>query len=194
MTLAIAGRIPGSAARQIAFSALWLQFAVVVRFIAGGGSASIPAALIFAISLGAGLRVRHWTPGPIRTASIGWGAAGAAVLIFCPLIFHKTALTAEIPQPVTLWLAVTACVAGAEELFLRGLLFDELSRSSSPAIAVMIAAVIFALIHVPLYGLGALPLDLAVGIFLGTLRIQTGSAYAPAIAHTLADFAAPWLI
>jgi hypothetical protein len=48
--------------------------------------------------------------------------------------------------------------------------------------------------HVPLYGVGALPLDLAVGLLLGGLRIVSGSVLAPAIAHVLADIAGGWLL
>ena len=49
------------------------------------------------------------------------------------------------------------------------------------------------LLHVPLYGWGSLPLDLAVGVFLGVLRALTGSLAAPAAAHVLADLAGWWL-
>jgi hypothetical protein len=38
-----------------------------------------------------------------------------------------------------------------------------------------------------------LPLDLAVGVCLGALRLYAGSATAPAVAHTLADLAGWWL-
>jgi hypothetical protein len=46
---------------------------------------------------------------------------------------------------------------------------------------------------VPLYGWGAVPLDLAVGVWLGGLRLVTGGWAAPAVAHTFADLAAGWL-
>jgi membrane protease YdiL (CAAX protease family) len=54
--------------------------------------------------------------------------------------------------------------------------------------------VLFALIHLPLYGVGALPLDLAVGLLLGGLRIISGGVLAPAIAHVIADLAGGWLL
>ena len=46
----------------------------------------------------------------------------------------------------------------------------------------------------PLYGVGALPLDLAVGLLLGGLRIVSGGVLAPAIAHVIADLAGGWLL
>jgi len=48
-------------------------------------------------------------------------------------------------------------------------------------------------VHVPLYGVGALPLDAAVGLLLGGLRLLTGGWVAPAAAHALADVAGGWL-
>ena len=54
-------------------------------------------------------------------------------------------------------------------------------------------AVLFALMHVPLYGWHVVPLDLGVGLWLAGLRLATGGVAAPAIAHTVADLATWWL-
>jgi hypothetical protein len=43
------------------------------------------------------------------------------------------------------------------------------------------------------YGWAVVPLDIAVGVWLGTLRAVTGTVAAPAIAHSLADLAGWWL-
>ena len=53
--------------------------------------------------------------------------------------------------------------------------------------------VAFALLHVPLYGWHVVPLDLAVGLVFAGLRLATGSAAAPAVAHSVADLATWWL-
>ena len=45
----------------------------------------------------------------------------------------------------------------------------------------------------PLYGWAALPLDLAVGLLLGGLRMLAGGWGAPAVAHAAADLAGWWL-
>jgi hypothetical protein len=44
-----------------------------------------------------------------------------------------------------------------------------------------------------MYGWTAVPLDLAVGVWLGGLRLATGGVAAPATAHALADLAYWWL-
>jgi hypothetical protein len=56
-----------------------------------------------------------------------------------------------------------------------------------------VSAIAFAGLHVPLYGWHVVPLDLAVGMLLATLRILTGNWCAPAVAHVLADAAGWWL-
>jgi hypothetical protein len=39
-----------------------------------------------------------------------------------------------------------------------------------------------------------LPLDLAVGLLLGGLRIVSGGVLAPAVAHVVADLVGGWLL
>ncbi len=90
------------------------------------------------------------------------------------------------------WAAVVTLVASAEEVFLRGVLF-RLLEPFGLVVAVAVPAVAFAALHLPLYGWGAMPLDLAVGVWLGALRAASGSVVAPAVAHTVADWAAYWL-
>ena len=59
--------------------------------------------------------------------------------------------------------------------------------------AVLVTSVVFALMHVPLYGWHVVPLDLGVGLWLAGLRLATGGIAAPAVAHTIADLATWWL-
>jgi membrane protease YdiL (CAAX protease family) len=91
------------------------------------------------------------------------------------------------------WVGVTVVVATAEELVLRGALFDELDARLGTLGAVVLTSVAFALMHVPLYGWHVVPLDLGVGLWLAGLRLATGGIAAPAIAHTIADLATWWL-
>jgi membrane protease YdiL (CAAX protease family) len=86
-----------------------------------------------------------------------------------------------------LWATVVAAVAGAEELFLRGAFFDSVTDLAGRWSAIVVAAFAFAALHVPLYGWHVVPLDLAVGIWLGALRTATGTWVAPAVAHVAAD-------
>jgi len=92
------------------------------------------------------------------------------------------------------WAWATALVATAEEAFLRGALFGALQRWRGTDVAVVGAAVAFAALHVPLYGWHAVPLDLAVGLALGALRVVSGSWTAPAVAHVGADLVGWWLV
>ena len=84
-------------------------------------------------------------------------------------------------------------VASAEEALLRGRLFDGVERSGGMAAAIVVTSAAFALMHVPLYGWQVVPLDLAVGVVLGGLRLSTRGVIAPAAAHTVADLATWWL-
>jgi membrane protease YdiL (CAAX protease family) len=95
--------------------------------------------------------------------------------------------------PFAPWALLILAVAVGEEAILRGALFDRLLRWSGPLPAVLVTTLAFALLHVPLYGWHVVPLDLAVGLALGGLRLGTGSFAAPAVAHALADLATWWL-
>jgi membrane protease YdiL (CAAX protease family) len=91
------------------------------------------------------------------------------------------------------WAAVTVLVATGEEVVLRGALFDALDEAGGIGIALVATALVFALLHVPLYGWHVVPLDLGVGLFLGGLRVVTGGVAAPSVAHAVADLATWWI-
>lgn len=95
--------------------------------------------------------------------------------------------------PFLPWAAFTIGVATAEEAILRGRLFDGVRRVGGVVPALLITTLAFALMHVPLYGWHVVPLDLAVGLTLGGLRLATGGIAAPAAAHAVADLATWWL-
>jgi membrane protease YdiL (CAAX protease family) len=95
---------------------------------------------------------------------------------------------------IALWTPLVAVVAVSEEVVLRGVLFDAVCDWGGDGVALGATTVLFALIHVPLYGVGSLPLDLAVGLLLGGLRIVSGGVLTPAIAHVIADLAGGWLL
>lgn len=85
------------------------------------------------------------------------------------------------------WALVVTVVATAEEVFLRGALYDAVDGWAGAIPAIGVGAVCFALLHVPMYGWQVLPLDLAVGLVLGGLRQQSGTPAAPAVTHVGAD-------
>lgn len=168
--------------------------AVVIRIAMAGPAraASMSAGLVFAgllVLLVAGRRPHtRVSPGVLAI-----GLAGAAALVVPALLAHG--LADQQPGGSYLrWSAAVVAVAGAEEAFLRGALFDALNRWRGRDVAVVGAAVAFALLHVPLYGWRAVPVDFAVGLVLGALRLLTGTWVAPAVAHIGADLAGWWFV
>ena len=88
------------------------------------------------------------------------------------------------------WAAIAAIVATLEETSIRGVLYRRWAGEAGTLAAIVIGAAVFALIHLPRYGLGAMPLDAAVGLALGGLRALTGRVLPCAVAHTVADWGA----
>ena len=88
------------------------------------------------------------------------------------------------------WAAIAAVIATLEETAIRGALFQWWAEEAGPAVAIVAGALVFALIHLPRYGFGAMPPDAAVGLALGGLRALTGRVLPCAVAHTVADWGA----
>ena len=173
--------------------------ACALRVAAGGAvpAASYPAALVFsgallALSVGAGWRLtadRRWP----RAVVVGIAGAELLVAAWATAAPHIPLAAAQHLGPLLVWTPLVALVAVAEEIALRGALFGALLEAAGAPMAVAMTSIVFALMHVPLYGWGAVPRDLAVGVLLGGLRLLSGGVTAPAIAHVLADLAGGWL-
>jgi membrane protease YdiL (CAAX protease family) len=171
--------------------------ATAMRSLVGGSApaGSAPAALLFSAVLVSGVA---WA-GPklvrISVSGVALGAAAAGVLVGLSLVGLPTVTFGPRAATSTLlwWAPLVAAVAATEELVLRGVLFDALHSRSGDAVAVAVTAVLFAVIHVPMYGVDALPIDLCVGVFLGSLRVASGGVTAPLVAHVLADLATGWV-
>lgn len=88
------------------------------------------------------------------------------------------------------WAAIAALIATLEEIAIRGAMYQRWFEEAGPVAAIVAGAAVFALIHLPRYGLAAMPLDAAVGLALGGLRAVTGRVMPCAIAHTIADWGA----
>jgi len=161
--------------------------ALGLRVLAGGDDVarSIPAGLLFAACLLV-LALAAGTRAPLTGRAVQVGLVGLVVVCLPVALQHLVTLT---PVPSAhgflTWAAAVTVVATAEELFLRGALFDALGARTA---AVLVTAALFALMHVPLYGWHVVPLDLAVGIVLGVVRLEGRSAAAPAITHVGADW------
>lgn len=176
---------------RLRLAALLLAFALSLglRVVVGGAAVaqSLRAGLVFAacllvVALAAGTRV------PLSRRAFLVGLVGVALV--CAPVGIEQLLTF---RPVhgtdgfLTWAAVVTVVATAEEVFLRGTLYDAVDDLAGAVPAVVVGAVCFALLHVPLYGWHVVPLDLAVGLVLGGLRQSTGTPAAPAVTHVGAD-------
>jgi len=168
-----------------------LRWEATVRGAAGGVAIGFVFGLgLLVVALGSG-----WRPVPERRwSSIAIGAAGGAVLVVLAIATRSGQLPWLAPAAAFgPWVAVTVLVATAEELVLRGALFAELDGRIGTLGAVVLTSIVFALMHVPLYGWHVVPLDLGVGFWLAGLRFATGGIAAPAMAHAIADLATWWL-
>lgn len=172
-------------------AALLAGFAVSVglRVLVGGDNVaqSIAAGLVFAGCLVA-LSVAARTRVPFSWRAVGLGLLGV-VVVCLPVGFEEAVAVRPLRSTTGFlpWASAVVVVASAEEVFLRGALFEAVRARWSVRWAVVVGALAFALLHVPLYGWQAVPLDLAVGLVLGGLRAEAGTPLAPAVTHVGAD-------
>jgi membrane protease YdiL (CAAX protease family) len=174
-----------------------LAVAAGVRMAVAGtsGAASLPAGVVFAALVAAvAALTRDGALSRPRVGPVVVGGAGALVLCVPAALRHAADGAASWSASGYLpWAVVVVAVASAEEALLRGSLYRAVEQRAGAVAAVALTSVAFALLHVPLYGWGVVPLDLAVGVWLGVLRAVSGSVVAPAVAHSLADLAGWWL-
>jgi membrane protease YdiL (CAAX protease family) len=148
-------------------------------------STAVFGACLLAISVGeAGPRdERGWGRGRAVIAGLLVGAVLLAPVVSGPLSGRPLA-------DFWTWAAIAAVIATLEETAIRGALYQRWADEAGPVVAIVAGAVAFALIHLPRYGLTAMPLDAAVGVALGGLRAVSGRVLPCAIAHTIADWGA----
>jgi membrane protease YdiL (CAAX protease family) len=85
--------------------------------------------------------------------------------------------------------AITVVAAVAEEALFRRLLYDRLLRFGVVA-AVGGTTVVFALVHLPAYGVAAMPVDLGAALLLSWQRYASGRWAVPAVTHAVANLLA----
>ena len=95
-------------------------------------------------------------------------------------------------QGILPWGAGTALVATIEEAVVRGQIQSMWTGIAGVTRGLLVSAGVFAAMHVPAYGLSAMPVDLAAGLTLAGLRALTGRVAPCAIAHVGADLGG-WL-
>jgi membrane protease YdiL (CAAX protease family) len=196
--------LAGSPAARAALITLGLAGAIGARWAAtvGGSSDGIAVGAVFGALLLMGAAVTGWRPGLFPAGSLVRIAQTVTIALVGGTALVILALATRWPGPwlpfqpaasFLPWAVVTVLVATAEEVVLRGVLFDALDEASGTVVALAATSVAFALLHVPLYGWHVVPLDLGVGLFLGGLRVLTGGVAAPAVAHAVADLATWWI-
>ena len=113
---------------------------------------------------------------PVLAIGLGAFAVGRALLAGSPP-----------PAPATAFVVgLNTLAAVAEEAFFRRLVYGAL-LAAGPVAAVVGSAVLFAAVHVTVYGFWVLPLDLAAGLLFGWQRQATGSWAVPAVTHAAAN-------
>lgn len=106
--------------------------------------------------------------------------------------FAAVALSASVAgTPVPLpWsaaaLPLSLLAAVAEEALFRRLAYARLERFGA-VVAVAGSALLFGLVHVPAYGLAALPVDVGAGLLFGWQRWASGTWTVPAGTHAFAN-------
>ena len=95
---------------------------------------------------------------------IGLGAVGLAALVSGPVV----------RMPFAAWaLPLSVLAAVAEEALFRRVAYGWLARWGVP-VAIIGSALLFAVVHVPLYGTAVLPVDLGAGLLLGLAALGHG--------------------
>ena len=95
-----------------------------------------------------------------------------------------------VPLPRIAWILPLSVVAAvAEEALFRRVAYGSLERFGA-VVAVVGSAALFAAVHVPLYGVGALHVDLGAGLVFGWQRWATGTWTTPAATHAVANVVA----
>jgi membrane protease YdiL (CAAX protease family) len=145
------------------------------------------AMAVGALFLGVGAAA-WWVPVPAPTRRLP--TATVLVIGVVGVILAAAVTGAPARLPIGVWTLPTALLAAiAEELLFRRLAYGALARRSE-ALAIGMTATAFALMHVPLYGVSALPVDLGAGLLFSWQRWASGSWTVPAATHAVANLLA----
>jgi membrane protease YdiL (CAAX protease family) len=121
------------------------------------------------------------------------GAVAPALVLFTGVaaVALAGALTRpSIAVPVTMsGLGLNTLAAVAEEALFRRLAYGWLERYGA-VVAVVATALAFGAVHVPVYGLAALPVDVGAGVLLSWQRAASGTWTVPAATHVAANIVA----
>ena len=130
---------------------------------------------------------------PVRRADRSQAPLGWAVTLAIGVAAVVAAGVAGGPVPDRrvggMAVAITVLAAVVEEVLFRSVLYDRLLRFGVVA-AVGGTAVVFALVHLPAYGVAAMPVDLGAALLLSWQRYASGRWTVPAVTHAVANLLA----
>ena len=115
-------------------------------------------------------------------------APGFVLLMgFAAISLSASVAGTPVPLPWTaVALPLSLLAAVAEEALFRRLAYARLERFGAVA-AIVGSAVLFGLVHVPAYGLAAMPVDVGAGLLFGWQRWASGTWTVPAATHAFAN-------
>ena len=185
--LAVSAPGPALAAPRVAVLAVAAGCAVLTARPLLLGAAGAPAPVLttlFVVLLAVSLL---WpgaaVPRPGTGAAVPVLAVGIGAFVVGRVL---TAGSPAVPPATAFVIGLNTLAAVAEEAFFRRLVYGAL-LAGGPTAALAGSAVLFAAVHVTVYGLWVLPLDLAAGLLLGWQRQVTGSWIVPAVTHAVAN-------
>jgi membrane protease YdiL (CAAX protease family) len=115
--------------------------------------------------------------------------APSSVLVIgaASIVFASALVGPPVPAPyASLALPLSLLAAVAEEALFRRVAYARLARFGA-LVAIAGSAILFAGVHLPAYGLPAMPVDLGAGLLFGWQRWASGSWLVPAGTHAFAN-------
>jgi membrane protease YdiL (CAAX protease family) len=127
--------------------------------------------------------------GPSPVTRVGRSSPVPVLAVGLLAVLASRAAGAPIPGPASaVAIGASLAAAMAEEALFRGVLHGALQRlGAGVVVAIGVPAALFALVHVPGYGAGSLPVNLAAGLLLGWQRHASGTWAVPAATHGAAN-------
>jgi membrane protease YdiL (CAAX protease family) len=163
---------------------------LLARTALGGLSIAVPVLVVgYLALLAAALATGARSVDPAgRGAPLGWGivlgvgllGVVGATVVGGPVADRRVGVVAG---------GVALLAAVAEEALFRRLLYDRLLRFGVLT-AVVGSAVVFAVAHLPAYGVAAMPVDLGAALLLSWQRYASGRWTVPAVTHAVANLLA----
>ncbi len=152
-----------------------------------GGHPGAVISVLFVILLAVGLLWPAPTGGAATTTSFRAVLPVLAIGIGAFVVGRALLAGSPPPAPATAFVVgLNTLAAVAEEAFFRRLVYGAL-LAAGPVAAVVGSALLFAAVHITIYGVWVLPLDLAAGLLFGWQRQATGSWTVPAVTHAAAN-------